>query len=288
MQRLVCGLVLLCAPAFASDTAYKEWLAFKEAFAVLAGGPTGMYAIQDMLELTAAQTAYLRLHKSNDAIRWSRQPGVDPTIELTYDGKQALLSGPGVPAFELLQAKDRQRDLPNGLIVRVTFLRSKPTLKVWLYNAKLPAQRSFKGLAYFPYDASGVVTGAFQRNDAPSAVTFMDSRDEAGTMYVVGTWSPQIDGKRYDLKLFSYEKNWSNIDAMLLLLRDRTSGKTTYGGGRVVEVSIPKGAPPARLTLNLNMAYSFLCAHSDFYNCPLVLANVVDSELRYGEKHPPL
>jgi uncharacterized protein len=288
MRRLICCLVFLWLPAHASDITYKEWLAFKEAFAVEAGGPTGMYAIQDMLEVAAGEAAYLPLQKSDDAIRWSKQPAAGPTVKLAYDGKQAMLSGPGVPPIDLLEAKDRRRDLPNGLIVRVTFLRDKSALKAWLYNPKLPAQRNFKGLAYFPYDASGVVTGAFRRNDQPTAVTFMDSRNHAGTMYVVGTWSPQISGKRYDLKLFSYEQNWSNIDAMLLLLRDRTSGKTTYGGGRVVEVSIPKGAPPAQLTINLNMAYSFLCAHSDYYNCPLVLANVVDTELRYGEKHPPL
>lgn len=288
MRRLVCFLVLLWLPAYASDTAYKEWLAFKEAFAVEAGGPTGVYAIQDMLELVAGESLYLSLQKSNDAMRWSKQAGAGSTIKLAYDGKQALLSGPGVQSIDLLQAKDRLRELPNGLIARVTLLRDKSKLKAWLYNPKLPAQRNFKGLAYFPYDPSGVVTGTFQRIDTPSAVTFMDSRNLAGTMHVVGTWSPQLAGKRYDLKLFSYEKEWSNIDAMLLLLRDRTSGKTTYGGGRVVEVSIPKGAPPAQLTINLNTAYSFLCAHSDYYNCPLVLANVVDTELRYGEKHPPL
>jgi hypothetical protein len=288
MRWLFCCLLFLWLPAHASDTAYEEWLAFKEAFAAEAGGPTGMYAIQDMLELKSGQSLYLPIRKDNDSVRWSRQGEAGPAIKLTYDGKQALLSGPGVEPIDVLQAKDRRRDLPNGLIVRVTFLRDKSALKAWLYNPKLPAQRNFKGLAYFPYDASGVVTGAFQRNDTPTAVTFMDSRDHAGTMYVVGTWSPQIDGKRYDLKLFSYEKNWNNIDAMLLLLRDRTSGKTTYGGGRVVEVSVPKGAPPAQLTINLNTAYSFLCAHSEFYNCPLVLANVVDSALEYGEKHPPL
>ncbi len=35
------------------------------------------------------------------------------------------------------------------------------------------------------------------------------------------------------------------------------------------------------------MAYSFLCAHSEFYNCPLVLTNRVDADLTYGEKFPP-
>lgn len=106
-------------------------------------------------------------------------------------------------------------------------------------------------------------------------------------MYEVGVIEARIEGKQYDLKTVSYQSNWTQVDALLLLLRDRTSGKTTYGGGRVVEISIPKGAPPATLTFDLNMAYSFLCAHSEFYNCPLVLTNRVDVDLPFGEKYPP-
>ncbi len=107
-------------------------------------------------------------------------------------------------------------------------------------------------------------------------------------MYVVGTIQMQIAGKPYDLKAYSYKRTWDKIDALLLLLKDRTSGKTTYGGGRVVDIHIPPGAPPPTVTVNLNMAYSFLCAHSDYYNCPLVLTNKIDAELSYGEKYPPL
>jgi hypothetical protein len=36
------------------------------------------------------------------------------------------------------------------------------------------------------------------------------------------------------------------------------------------------------------MLYAFLCAHSDFYNCPLNLTDKVDAELAFGEKYPPL
>jgi uncharacterized protein (DUF1684 family) len=90
------------------------------------------------------------------------------------------------------------------------------------------------------------------------------------------------------LDAFSYKNEWSDIDAVMLLVKDRTSGKTTYGGGRVVEVAFPKGTPPETMNVNFNMAYSFLCAHSEFYNCPLVLAGRIDAELDYGEKYPPL
>lgn len=193
---------------------------------------------------------------------------------------------PGIQSTDLLQLQGKTLELGNGLAVKATPLRDK-NLKVWLYDAKLPEQRKFKSLDYFPYDPKGRITAAFRRNEKPVAVSYLDSREQAGTMYEVGVIDAVIDGKPQKLKTFSYRNDWNDIDALLLLLRDRTSGKTTYGGGRVVEIAIPKGAPPATVTFDLNMAYSFLCAHSEFYNCPLVLTNRLDADLTYGEKYPP-
>lgn len=160
-------------------------------------------------------------------------------------------------------------------------------------NPALPALRQFKGLAYFPYDPRGEVQASFRRNEVPTPVNYLDSRDQQGVMYDVGSVAVQIEGQPYSQKAFSYRKSWDEIDELLVLLKDRTSGKTTYGGGREGDVSLPKddkdpkGAPVQTLNLNLSMAYSFLCAHSSFYNCPLVLTSYVDADLNFGEKYPP-
>jgi uncharacterized protein (DUF1684 family) len=203
-----------------------------------------------------------------------------------FRDKRATLSGPGIAATDLLQLKEPWQALPIGLNVRASVLRER-VLKVWLYNPKLPAQRKFKSLSFFPYVPQGVIKATFHRRDA-LAINYFDSRESAGTMYLVGTLRMHIAGKQYDQKAYSHKKNWDEINALLLLLRDRTSGATTYGGGRVVDIHIPRGAPPQTVSVNLNTAYSFLCAHSEYFNCPLVLTNKIDAELSYGEKYPPL
>jgi uncharacterized protein len=273
LRLAILGVVLLAPLCVAGETspAHEEYLTFKKELELQAGGPTGMYAIQDMIELDPGETSSL--------------PGTDATVE--YKDGKATIFGPGMERTDLLKQKDRQMPLPNGLTVRVSFLAEK-ALKVWLYNPKLTAKRNYKGLSFFPFDEKGVVTGVFRPNANPVAVNYLDSRDYASTMYVVGTLEVTIEGKKQDLKAFSYKKTWDEIDYLLLLLKDKTSGKTTYGGGRVVEVRVPKGAPPRTVTVNLNTAYSFLCAHSEYYNCPLVLANQVDAALTFGEKYPPL
>jgi len=269
----------------AETTPHQEWLDFKKDLSEGAAGPAGMYAIQDMLEIDPGQTAYLLPGKSPGEARWSKTANPAAVASVEYRDKRATLSGPEIQATDLLKLKEPQA-LPNGLKARAS-VRGK-LLKVWLYNPRLVAQRKFKGLNFFPYDPQGVIKATFRRNDAPVEVNYLDSRESTGTMYVVGTLRMQIADKPYDLKAYSHTKNWDEIKALLLLLRDRTSGNTTYGGGRVVDIHIPPGAPPQTVTVNLNTAYSFLCAHSEFFNCPLVLTNNIDAELRYGEKFPPL
>lgn len=294
MRRLP-GFALLfflaCAAAQANPP--EEWLAFQEEFKVFAAGPTGMYAAQDMQEVNPGDTMHLPSAKAPDTLRWARGAAQDGQALVEYRNGQLLLSGPGLQQADLLQVKGRQLPLPGGLIVKASPLRGQ-TLKLWLYNPALPAQRQFKGLAYFPYDPRGEVQGTFRRNEVPAPVNYLDSRDQQGVMYDVGSVAVQIEGQPYSLKAFSYKKSWDEIDELLVLLKDRTSGKTTYGGGRVVDVPLPKdpkdpkGAPVQTLKLNLNMAYSFLCAHSNYYNCPLVLTSYVDADLNFGEKYPPL
>jgi hypothetical protein len=281
------ALLLAFLPAHADDLPhYRDWLGFKKAFGEEMGGPTGIYAIQDMVELEAGESAHLP-SGSIDSARWAKAVPRTIIVQVQFKDRQALIRGPGVETRDLLKPAGEAVALPNGLAVRGTLLRDK-ILKLWLYNPKLPARKGFKALDFYPYDARGVITGAFRRNEQPVAMSFLDSRQQAGTMYVVGTLQARIEGRAYDLKAYSYRNDWNEIDALLLLLRDRTSGKTTYGGGRVVDIHIPKGSPPQTITFDLNTAYSFLCAHSDYFNCPLVLASNLDAELKFGERYPPL
>jgi hypothetical protein len=116
------------------------------------------------------------------------------------------VTGEGLQPADLLQVKERTMTLPNGLIVKVSEFHH-PTLKVWLYNPKLPAKRGFAGLSFFPYDAQGEIEGTFHPKQAPTAVSYIDSREQQGTMYDVGTLDVQIAGKPYALRTMSYMRS---------------------------------------------------------------------------------
>lgn len=274
--------------AIAAETnGYQSWVERKTELMGFAGGPTGYYAIQDMQELNPGERVSLLASKDIERIRWSKRTDKGALAQVDYANHKAMIRGPGITAADLLQLPDRQIELANHLFVRVSLIHDT-SLKVWLYNPKLVAERRFKSLSFFDYNPRGVVKGTFRRFDTPQAVSYLDSREEQGTMYVVGTFQVDIDGRNYGLKAYSYQKSWPELEFILLLLKDRTSGKTTYGGGRVAEVWFPKGAPPETMTVDFNRDYSFLCAHSNFYNCPIALTDYIDTELNYGERYPPV
>jgi uncharacterized protein len=191
MRTVVFFALLLFLPPHANDSPqYQAWLDFKKAFAEELGGPTGIYSIQDMIELDPGESAFLP-SGGVDSLRWAKSLPPTPIAQLQFDGQKARIHGHGIPERDLLQPPGEALALPNGLTVRGTLLREK-VLKLWLYNAKLPARKGFKGPDYFPYDSRGVITGTFRRNEQPAQMSYLDSRRQAGTMYVVGT----LQGRR--------------------------------------------------------------------------------------------
>lgn len=74
-------------------------------------------------------------------------------------------------------------------------------------------------------------------------------------------------------------------------VKDRTSGRATYGGGRYVLDTV-KGADLGRavdggLVVDLNFAYNPSCAYDPAWACPLATrGNVLDAEVPVGERVP--
>jgi uncharacterized protein len=236
-----------------------------------------------MLQLGPGETAFLTPSKNIDALKWQKEEAGKNSVQVHFTGQEALFSGTAGKAIDLLKVKDHKANLENGLIVRASFLNEK-NLKVWLYNPNRESRKKFKGLKFYPFSEKGVAQAAFQKLQTPESVPYVDSREQKGTMYKIGKVSFAFEGKTLELDSYSYESSWDKIQSALIFIRDKTSGKTTYNGGRVVEFEVPKDKDSAEVVLNFNKAFAFLCVHSKFFNCPLGLATYVDANLNYGER----
>jgi len=75
-------------------------------------------------------------------------------------------------------------------------------------------------------------------------------------------------------------------------LRDATSGRTTYGGGRYVLDTVKGadlGGDRAGLVVDLNFAYQPSCAYDDAWACPLPgPGNTLRVPVPVGEQHVPM
>ncbi len=279
---LIGFLIFVSSVTWADQALEKNWQAFKKQHDEWASSPTGYFAIQHMITLSPGETAFLVQGKEKKDFQWSKENDSGDNIKLSYSGQEATLDGPGIKSADLFKVNDKIMDLGNGLIVRVSPLH-ETQLKVWLYNPNLESRRNFKGLSFYPFNEDGVVRANLEMYETPQGVSYIDSREEKGTMYVVGKISFKIKNKKYSLKAYSYDSSWSKIQKPMIFITDLTSGKTTYGGGRVVEFDSPK-KNYSEVVINFNKAYAFLCVHSKYYNCPIGLTSFLDTRLEYGEK----
>ena len=89
----------------------------------------------------------------------------------------------------------------------------------------------------------------------------------------------KIEGKPCSLLLL---KALGFGNQYLLAFGDDTSGDTTYGGGRYLDVVVGKSN---EIILDFNKAYNPYCAYFDDFTCPLPpTENLLEVAINAGEK----
>ena len=69
---------------------------------------------------------------------------------------------------------------------------------------------------------------------------------------------------------------------MFLPFLDATNGVETYGGGRYLDMKVPKSN---EVIIDFNKAYNPYCVYNHEYSCPIVpLENELDVEINAGVK----
>lgn len=106
-----------------------------------------------------------------------------------------------------------------------------------------------------------------------------------------GTLHFKIDGKPLSLKVYqsvTLREQHGYEDYLFLPFRDLTANKETYGGGKYMDLRIPKGET---VVLDFNKSYHPYCAYNAFdYSCPIVpqdnwLPVRIEAGVRYENKY---
>lgn len=131
--------------------------------------------------------------------------------------------------------------------------------------------KNFKKLEFFPIDSSFIVDAQLELTpDAP--VFKMATTTERKPLYrQYGILTFELLGQSQTLHLYrSQEEKESEEfkDYLFLPFTDLTSGDTSYGGGRYMNLFI-SDIKDGVLTLNFNNTYNPYCAYNEKYSCPL-------------------
>ncbi|MCJ8153711.1 DUF1684 domain-containing protein [Chryseobacterium sp. SSA4.19] len=143
---------------------------------------------------------------------------------------------------------------------------------------------NFKAHPFFPVDLKYRVTAKFVRTENAQPFDLPTSSGKTKPYREYGKATFDLDGKSYTLTLYQsldLIKQAKYKNDLFLPFRDATNEKETYGGGKYLDLTIPKGNT---IVLDFNKSYHPYCAYNAYdYNCPVVPEeNRLPVEIRAG------
>ncbi|OVE57805.1 hypothetical protein B0E34_09545 [Chryseobacterium mucoviscidosis] len=144
--------------------------------------------------------------------------------------------------------------------------------------------KNFKQHPFFPISLKYRITAKFEKTENAEPFDLPTSSGKTKPYREFGKATFQLDGKSYKLTLYQsldLIKQKKYKDHLFLPFRDATNEKETYGGGKYLDLTIPKGKT---IILDFNKSYHPYCAYNAYdYNCPVVPEeNKLPVEIRAG------
>lgn len=294
-------LLALSAGTAAADVApppseaETRWLAeIQQANDAYGRKPTAILKIDDAIYLKPGERAWL-VH-AESGLKWSLTPPAQPspTLEFSKDSKTArymdpIMSRPEAD-IDLLAEGASPFELVKGGALRLSagMAQIEPGLdglRIAVYNDNNPAAAAFTGLLYYPYDPDFVVEAGFEAAPAWTPKTFQTSRGWYKQFYHVGDAVFTLKGAEVRLPMYAGTDKLEELDSLAAFIMDDTTGSETYGVGRYIDVSFPKGAVPSTVSIDFNYLYNPNCARSPHYNCPVAVDRIALA-VTAGEKKP--
>lgn len=143
-------------------------------------------------------------------------------------------------------------------------------------------KKRFTSLTYFAPDPAYRVVARlepFADKTQKLVVRMSDGKEEVYEKFAHAVF--RLQGETCRLLIVKIDDTYS------ILFRDATSGQTTYGGGRYLELDETMLADN-QVLLDFNSAYNPYCAYNPGYSCPLPPAeNSLPVAVQAGEKYSP-
>jgi len=143
------------------------------------------------------------------------------------------------------------------------------------------------GHQFFTYDPTYRVIADLTIYPKPDKVAMKTSTTRIANYNTYGKATFRINGKEFQLIIYQDANAFSSKlykDHLFIPYTDLTSGNETYGGGRYLDLMIPKDK--TKIIIDFNKSYQPYCAYTDGYSCPIPPPeNFIDYRIKAGIKH---
>jgi uncharacterized protein len=141
------------------------------------------------------------------------------------------------------------------------------------------ARLEFPGLDFYPVDIEWRIVARFIAYDRPQTLTVTDVTGAVRDLESPGRAVFELRGREFSL----IAVDQSSTNELFFLFLDRTSGSSTYGAGRYLDVDYEAGDD--WIILDFNKAYNPPCAYTQYTLCPLTpAANRLSIRVTAGER----
>lgn len=145
--------------------------------------------------------------------------------------------------------------------------------------------KTFITLNFFPINSKYAVLARLipSKKENPFEMPTTTSRRPMYIKY--GELHFRLEGKKLKLNVYrnlDLAKMPEHKNTLFLPYTDNTSGIESYGGGRYINLEIPKGKT---ILLDFNKSYNPYCVYNEKYSCPIVpQENDLNIEIKAGVK----
>lgn len=131
-------------------------------------------------------------------------------------------------------------------------------------------QVHFTHLDFFPVDEKFIIEARLIKQNSPIFFGMETTTDRKPEYRIWAYAYFTFEGKEHKLTIYQNKKLMNTLDYgdyLFLPFEDLSNGKSTYGGGRYVDLRTVEGD---LIIIDFNKAYNPYCAYSDRFSCPKV------------------
>lgn len=147
-----------------------------------------------------------------------------------------------------------------------------------------PDPDAFDSLNYFPVDPAYRINARLTsiENKKPVVLATSDGKEKRYIEYAYAEF--ELHGVKNKLLILEIMEMGPYRGTLFLAFGDETSGRSTYGAGRYLDLKKVPGS--TGITIDFNEAYNPYCAYNDSFSCPFPpRENILTIPIEAGEKN---